>query len=122
MPGIPFLSAAWRHHSSFDGVLKMAGDVLVKGLASLLWRFGPGVDGVGKAFPGCMKDATDENKEETAERAVISAELEDAELCARFRGCSDDLRFAGSNVADCGGLLTVATPSYWCIKSIYAPN
>jgi hypothetical protein len=29
-----------------------------------------------------MKEATDENRVETAERAEISAELEDAELCA----------------------------------------
>jgi hypothetical protein len=59
-----------------------------------------------------MKDATDVNNEETADRAEISAELEDAELCARFRGPSDDLRFAGSNEAVCGGSFTVATPSY----------
>jgi hypothetical protein len=52
------------------------------GLASMLWGFGPGVDGRGRVWFGHMKHATVENSEETAERAVISAELEDVELCA----------------------------------------
>ena len=59
-----------------------------------------------------MNDAKDENIEETADKAEISAELDDTELCARLRGPSDDLRFAGSNERLCGGLFTVATPSY----------
>lgn len=76
---------------------------------------GPGVDGNGNVRSGCMKGRTDENIVETADKADkadISAELDDAELCARLRGRSDDPRFAGSNVRVCGGLFTVATPLY----------
>ena len=98
-PGIPFCSAARRKRSSFDGVLKTAGEVLTGGLVGLLCRFGPGVDGNGKALPGRMKDATDENKVETADRAEISAEPEDMELCARLRDASDDLRTHQENVS-----------------------
>jgi hypothetical protein len=47
-PGIPFLSTAWRNYSSFNGVLKMAGEVLTEGLAGLLQIFGARVDGIGK--------------------------------------------------------------------------
>lgn len=68
-----------------------------------------------------MKEATDENRVETADRAEISAELEDVELCMRLRDPSDDLRATGSNDTVFGGLFMVATPSYWYIGSIYAP-
>jgi hypothetical protein len=59
-----------------------------------------------------MKEATDENNEDTADRVKSSTEL-DAELCAQLRGPSDDLQLAGSNVVVCGGLFTVAMPSCW---------
>ena len=98
----------------------MAGEVLTGGLANVLWSFGPGVEGNGRTRSGRMNDATDENSDETADSAESSTELEDT---VRFRGPSDDLRFAGSNDGVFGGLFTVATPSYWCrIGSIYAPE
>ena len=98
----------------------MAGEVLTGGLANVLWNFGPGVEGNGRTRSGRMNDTTDENSDETADSAESSTELEDT---VRFRGPSDDLRFAGSNDDVFGGLFTVATPSYWCrIGSIYAPE
>jgi hypothetical protein len=62
----------------------MGGGVLMTGVASLSWRF-LGVDSSGKAgiaaqSEGCMKDATDENSDETADSVEISIELEDVEL------------------------------------------
>ena len=69
-----------------------------------------------------MKEATDENREVTADRAEISAELEDVELCARLQDPSDGLWTARSKDTVLGGLFTVAAPSYWCIGSIYAPK
>ena len=61
------------------------------GLVGWLWSFGPGVDGTGKALPGHMKEATNVNRVETADRAEISAELEDVELCTQFWDASNDL-------------------------------
>jgi hypothetical protein len=63
-----------------------------------------------------MKEATNENRVDTAERAEISTELEDAELCVRLWEPSDDLRLAGSNETVCGRLFTIAMPSYWCTR------
>ena len=59
-----------------------------------------------------MKDATDENNDVMAERVERSTELEDVELCMWLCGVRDDLRFAESNMPECGRLLTVARPSY----------
>ena len=88
------------------------------GLAGFLQSFGPGVDGSGVVWSGRMKDATDEKREVTADRAESSAEFD--ELCTRLRDVSDDLRTAGSNDVVFGGQVTVATPSYCYIDSIYA--
>ena len=49
------------------------------------------MDGTGKALPGHMKEATSVNRVETADRAEISAELEDVELCTQFWDVSNDL-------------------------------
>ena len=93
-PGIPFHSAAWRNCSSFEGVLKMAGEVVTGGLARALWMLRAGVKGNGRSLPGHMKDvtdATDEKRVETADNADISSKLQDMELCAWFWEPSDDL-------------------------------
>ena len=49
------------------------------------------MDGTGKALPGHMKEATNVNRVETADRAEISTELEDVELCTQFWDVSNDL-------------------------------
>jgi hypothetical protein len=82
--------------------------------AGMLGSFG--VTGI--EWSGRIMDATDEKRLDTADNAEISAEgpllAAEAELCARLRGPSEDLRFEGSNDRVRGGSLTVATPSY-CI-------
>ena len=117
-PGIPFCSADRRKRSSFDGVLKTAGELLAMGLAGFLQSFGPGVDGSGVVWSGRMKDATNEKREVTVDRAESSAEFD--ELCTRLQDVSDDLQTAGSNDVVFSGQVTVATPSYCYIDSIYA--
>ena len=59
-----------------------------------------------------MKEATDENRVETADRAEISAELEDMELCMWLWDPSDDLQATGSNDTVFGGLFMVATSDF----------
>ena len=64
-----------------------------------------------------MKDATDEKREVTADRAESSAEFDG--LCTWLQDVSNDLRTAGSNDMVFSGQVTVATPLYCYIDSIY---